>query len=115
MRWLLDEMLPPAAAHELRARGHDAVSVLEAGLAGADDGEVYTRAVAEDRVIVTENFADSARLLKERQARDEPCVPVVFLRRASMPARGGLAVQIARRLDAWAGRHPEPLTGTYWP
>ncbi len=58
MRWLLDEMLPRAAAEYLNRHGHDAVSVYDLNLAGADDADVFSRAIAEDRVLVTENFAD---------------------------------------------------------
>jgi predicted nuclease of predicted toxin-antitoxin system len=115
VRWLLDEMLPPAAAENLRARGHDAVSVVDVGLGAADDAEVYAKAEAEGRVMVTENFGDFATLFTERQARNEPCVPVVFVRRAAMSPRGGLAAQIARRLDTWAMQTPDPLPSVYWP
>jgi predicted nuclease of predicted toxin-antitoxin system len=115
VRWLLDEMLPPATAENLRARGHDAVSVVDVGLTAVDDGEVYACAVDEGRVMVTENFADFAKLLAERQARAEPCVPVVFVRRAGMSSRRGLAAQIARRLDRWAIDTPDPFPTVYWP
>lgn len=57
MRWLLDEMLPPTTAELLNERGHDAVSVQAAGLAGAADPDVFDHAVAEQRLVVTENFA----------------------------------------------------------
>ncbi len=114
MRFLLDEMLPPAASGPLRALGHDAVSVRELGLEGAPDEAVYERAVEERRVLVTENFTDFSLLVERRLGADEPATPVLFLRKGSFPRRGGLADQIARALDAWARSHPDPYTGAHW-
>ena len=60
MRVLLDEMYSDAVAIELRARGHDAISVREADapLAGAPDDEVLKAAEADGRSLVTENVRD---------------------------------------------------------
>ena len=114
MKWLLDEMLPAASCRQLVARGHDAVSVHDLGLAGAEDERVFDRAVREGRVLVTENFADYSLLLEQRMARGENCVPVVFVRKATFGRRGALATQLARRLDAWAKAHPDPYVGPHW-
>ena len=111
----MDEMLPPDTAEELNERGHDAVSVVGAGLAGADDGEVFDFAVAADRVIVTENFADFSDLLEARLGRDEPSVAVVFVRKSSLPEGGALASQLAERLHAWADANRDPYLGLHWP
>lgn len=108
-------MLPRRAAHELAARGHDALSVYDAGLAGFPDDEVFDYAVAERRIIVTENVADYATLLEQRLSRDQPCTPVVFVRKASIPRRGALAVHLAARLDRWARANPDPYVGPHWP
>ena len=115
MKWLLDEMLPPACAEELKNRGHDAVSVLELGMMGMADAAVFERAVREARVVVTENFADFARLVARAQRSDEACVPVVFVRRENLPKRGALAVHLAMLLDAWAADNPELFVGLHWP
>ena len=95
MKWLLDAMLPPAAADELERLGHDAVSVLRMEMGAADDAKVFERAVTDGRVIVTENFADFAALLADRQNRGEPSTPIVFVRRDSLPRRGILAGHLA--------------------
>ncbi len=108
-------MLPSAAATELGARGHDAISILEMGMAGAADADILDRAVKQDRVVVTENFADFAALVALRLSRQERCVPVVFVRRGSLPKRGALAAHLARLLDAWATANPEPFVGIHWP
>lgn len=60
MRLLLDEMYAPVIAAELRARGHDVVSVHEADpvLSGAPDDEVLKAAGPGERALVTENVRD---------------------------------------------------------
>ncbi|MDQ3978236.1 MAG: DUF5615 family PIN-like protein [Actinomycetota bacterium] len=115
MRWLLDEMLPRVAAEQLNRRRHDAISVYDIDLTGADDVEVFTRAVAEDRVLVTENFADYSLLLTNRLSADEPCVPVVFVRKPDLPSGAALATHLADRLDRWAAANPDPYVGLHWP
>ena len=108
-------MLPRAAAEQLNQYGHDAVSVYDLDLAGTDDTEVFGRAVAEDRVLVTENFADYSLLLRDRLDADEPCVPVVFVHKSDFPPGGALAVHLADHLNAWATANPDPYIGPHWP
>jgi predicted nuclease of predicted toxin-antitoxin system len=115
VKWLLDAMLPLATTDELDRLGHDAVSVLRMEMGAADDAKVFERAVTDGRVIVTENFADFAALLADRQNRGEPATPVVFVRRDNLPRRGALAGHLARKLDEWARANPEPFVGLYWP
>jgi predicted nuclease of predicted toxin-antitoxin system len=63
MRYLLDEMYPPAAASALRDRGVDAVAVKELPeVAGAEDATVLCWAHEQQRVVVTENVRDFGRL-----------------------------------------------------
>ncbi|MDN5859901.1 MAG: DUF5615 family PIN-like protein [Pseudonocardia sp.] len=52
MRFLVDECLPPSLAAQLRAAGHDAVSVVGLGLAGAVDLVVMEVARDQQRVLV---------------------------------------------------------------
>lgn len=80
-------------------------------LAGADDAEVFSRTIAEDRVLVTENFADYSVLLNDRLRADEPCVPVVFVHKPDFPTGGALAVQLADHMHTWALRTPTPTSG----
>ncbi|MDZ7734274.1 MAG: DUF5615 family PIN-like protein [Acidimicrobiia bacterium] len=84
-------------------------------LAGADDEAVFDLAVAQQRVVVTENFADYATLLEQRQRHDEPCVPVVFVRKTAFPTRGALPSQLATHLHRWAEKNPDPYEGFHWP
>jgi predicted nuclease of predicted toxin-antitoxin system len=115
VRWLLDEMLPRALAQRLSELGHDAVSVHDAELTGATDDEAFELAVLQDRLVMTENFADFVRLLEGRQSGDAPCVPVVFVRKSNFAKGGGLAARLAKHLDAWAREHPNPYVGAHWP
>jgi len=108
-------MLPPAAADERDRLGHDAMSVLRLEMAAADDAKVFERAVTDGRVVVTENFADFAGLLADRQNRGEPATPIVFVRRDNFPRRGALAGHLVRKLDEWSQANPEPFVGLYWP
>jgi predicted nuclease of predicted toxin-antitoxin system len=108
-------MLPPSCATDLVNLSHDAVSVLDIGMVGVADTEVFARAVREARVVVVENFADYAGLVTRTLSAEEPCVPVVFVRRDSLPKRGALALHLARRLHAWALANPEPYEGLHWP
>lgn len=108
-------MLPPATATELCALGHDALSVMGADLTETADEVVYGAAIEQDRTMVTENFADFAVIVEARLAREEPCVPVVFVRKRDFPRGGGLAAHLARHLDRWAKANPTPYTGLHWP
>ena len=59
MRLLLDEMLAPLIARELRARGHDVEAVAgHPDRQALSDPEVMAFARAERRVIVTNNLRD---------------------------------------------------------
>lgn len=68
MKLLLDENLSPQHASELRIAGHDAVAVLEIGVAGATDEEVLRFAVANGRILATldADFGNVMRFPPER-------------------------------------------------
>jgi len=53
MRFLIDNALSPAVAQALNDVGHDATHVRDYGLQIARDEEVFSRAVEENRVIVS--------------------------------------------------------------
>ena len=59
MRLLLDEMLSPAIARELRARGHDVQAVAGSpGHEALSDADVLALARAQRRAVVTNNLRD---------------------------------------------------------
>lgn len=107
--------LTVTGTEELEQLGHDAISVLDVDLAGTEDSAVFDCAVSEQRIVVTEYFADFAVLLEQRQQADQPCVPVVFVRRSAFPSRGALPAHLAKHLDCWAEKNPEPYEGFHWP
>jgi hypothetical protein len=107
VRFLLDEMVPAAAAQHLRAHHeHTAEHVSEVGLAGATDDEVAAFARAHGSVVVTENVADVA-------GTDD--LVIVFVRKRHLPAGRAQAAALAERLRRWAAEHPRPYVGHHWP
>ena len=53
MRFKTDENLPQEVVEQMKASGHDALSVADQGLGGAPDPSVAQACTAEDRVLVT--------------------------------------------------------------
>jgi predicted nuclease of predicted toxin-antitoxin system len=76
-RFLIDENLSPMlAAHLSLGLGFDAVHVNAVGLRGASDPEVLAYAVAEDRIIMTNNADDFRKLA--RRTPDHPGLAVLL-------------------------------------
>jgi predicted nuclease of predicted toxin-antitoxin system len=68
LKLLLDEMYSAVLAEALRAADMDASTVIELGLAGRSDPDVFAAAVERDQTILTENVADFARISAEQLA-----------------------------------------------
>lgn len=56
MKFLADECVYYVTVQMLRDSGHEVVTVQEAGLAGSTDDEVLAYAVAEGRVLITNDM-----------------------------------------------------------
>jgi predicted nuclease of predicted toxin-antitoxin system len=61
---LLDENLSPAIALTLAREGFDVVHVRDRGLLRATDVDVFARALQEDRILVTSDVDDFAKLAR---------------------------------------------------
>ena len=88
MKLLLDEMYPATVAEQLRARGHDVVSVHDPdyrSLEGAPDEEVFATALAEGRGLVTENVSDFRRLEAEALAHEQRTPRLIFTTNRQFP------------------------------
>lgn len=101
MRLLLDEMYSAVVAEQLRARGHDVVSVYDPDhrrLEGVPDEEVFAAALAEERALVTENVPDFRRLEADALARGEAHAVLVFTSNRQFPR--GEPATIGRLVEA---------------
>jgi hypothetical protein len=90
LRLLLDEMYAGAHAQALRVVDVDALTVIELGLAGSPDPEIFAAAVAQERALLTENVADFARISAERltAGRHHPGVLIALSSRFSRRPAG---------------------------
>ena len=118
MKLLLDELYSKQIAQRLRERGHDVVSVKERReLEGLSDGDLFALMPAEQRAIVTENWADYDRQM--RRAIDEGTTHygIVFTSRRQLPRSRETIGLYVRVLDDFLRRHPAvdaPMNTSHW-
>jgi hypothetical protein len=104
---LLDEMLPPAIAGQLRGRAHDVIAVADrADLRSLPDRDIFAFAQSEGRMIVTRDLADYLEIERERRASGETHAGLVLVSTRFAPAAVG---PVVKALDALlSAPHPYP-------
>ena len=102
MKLLLDEMYQPALADALRDIDISASTVVELGLAGSPDPEIFAAAIADGYTLLTENVADFTRISGEHLAagRHHQGVLIALSSRFSRRPSGIAALVIAIRAVA---------------
>lgn len=102
MKLLLDEMYPPRLAEELRARGHDVVTIADRPeLKGKDDEPLLFAATAEGRVLVSENVSDFPDIIAVLTTEGRPVCGVVLVASRTFPRTDRALGQLIRALDAY--------------
>jgi predicted nuclease of predicted toxin-antitoxin system len=87
VKLLLDEMISPRIARELRAAGHDvqAIKADRPELEALSDRDVLRRATAERRALVTNDVLDFRLVHNQLLADGEDHYGIVFTDDATMP------------------------------
>ncbi|HET8641140.1 MAG TPA: DUF5615 family PIN-like protein [Pseudonocardiaceae bacterium] len=110
-RVLLDEVLSPAIAEQLRQRGHDVTCVADdLELVGRPDEEILAMATADNRLLVTCNIKDLVPIAQSWRAAGRShgglvCVPV-----SSFPQQRGFVGTMVKALDELLGSEQPPGT-----
>lgn len=109
MRLLLDEMISPRIARELRERGHDVQAIKQdrQDLSGRSDREVVERMTAERRAIVTNDVADFQIIHDRLLAAGEAHAGMIFTFDASMPRSKAAIPQWVKRLADLLADHTD--------
>jgi predicted nuclease of predicted toxin-antitoxin system len=96
LKLLLDEMYSATLAEALRAVDLDVSTVVELGLGGSSDPEVFAAAVADGYALLTENVADFAHISAEHltAGKHHPGVLIALSSRFSRRL-GGVGALIA--------------------
>jgi predicted nuclease of predicted toxin-antitoxin system len=106
LKLLLDEHLSPAIADQLRARGHNVVTVAEAGLAGMTDERVLAWAVREQRAVVTNNIRDFRLLHADSLRASSPHFGIVLVTTGKYSLRRDSLGPLVSALDRLLLRSP---------
>lgn len=99
-RLLLDEMLSPVIAEQLRDRDHDAVAVAERPeLRSMPDDEFLAHATGEWRVLVTMNIGDFARIDATWKSQRRAHAGLMLVPSAGFPQNRSFIGRLVRALD----------------
>lgn len=112
MKLLLDEMIGPSVARELRDRGLDVVAVAErTDLRALPDDVVLDVAREEGRTLVTLNIGDFARLHQQWLAEGRQHCGLVLVTTQAFPQDRRLVGALVSALNAAADRASIPAPG----
>lgn len=112
-RLLLDEMLAPVIAHQLRDRGADATAVVDSPWRGASDEHVLEAAASEGRVLVTANIRDFEQLARLWTARGRTQAGLLFISSKSSPPGRHRVARITGSLVARHEAQDWPAPGAF--
>ena len=102
-RLLLDEHYSEQIAVQLRAAGFDVIAVVaDPELRAQPDGEIFRRAAASGRRIVTENIKDFRPLQRHAYANGEAVAPLLLIPPGRFPRGSGRRARaIVAALQTW--------------
>jgi hypothetical protein len=106
LKLLLDEHYANEIAVQLRAAGHDAVSVSERDLTGTDDEPLLRLAASEGRALLTNNVRHFAVLARQWAGSGQDHHGLVFTSDASMPRGKGTIGRYIATLAALMEANP---------
>ena len=96
---LLDEMFSDNIAEQLRAKGHDAISVVaDPALMGLPDDQVLAYATTQRRALVTANIKDFVPLDGRSRAAGQPHAGLILVSTKTFPQNRGFAAAITASL-----------------
>jgi hypothetical protein len=113
---LLDEMFSPAIATDIAARGIDCRAVVtDPVLRALSDLEIFQAALAEDRVLVTNNVPDFERLLRAHEAAGNEVPGLIYASDHTFPRTKAYVSRLGAALAA-AAAGPETARrgGVLW-
>lgn len=103
---LLDEMFSPAIAADLTGRGIDCRAVVaDSALRAHSDLKVFETALAEGRIIVTNNVPDFESLRRAHEAVLNPLPGLIYTCDVSFPRTKAFNAKIVAALAAAATAH----------
>jgi len=96
---LLDEMFSDNIAEQLRAKGHDAISVVaDPALMGLPDAQVLAYATTEGRALVTANIKDFVPLDGRYRAAGQSHAGLILVSTKTFPQNRGFPAAITAAL-----------------
>ena len=112
---LLDEMFSPAIATELAARGIDCRAVVaDPVLRALSDLEIFQAALAEGRVLVTNNVPDFESLRRAHEAAGNEVPGLIYTSDLTFPRTKAYVSRLGAALAAAADRETARCAGVLW-